>query len=50
MKPALVLVDIQNDYFPDGNMELVDIDIASSNARLLSAKAIKTLMEKVLWV
>jgi len=35
MKPALVLVDIQNDYFPGGNMELVDIDIASSNARLL---------------
>jgi nicotinamidase-related amidase len=38
MKPALVLVDIQNDYFPDGNMELVDIDIASSNARLLLDK------------
>ena len=35
MKPALLLVDIQNDYFPGGNMELVGIDIASSNARLL---------------
>ena len=35
MKPALLLVDLQNDYFPDGNMELVDIDKASSNARLL---------------
>lgn len=35
MKPALILVDIQNDYFPGGNMELVGIDKASSNARLL---------------
>ena len=35
MKPALLLVDIQKDYFPGGNMELVDIDLASSNARLL---------------
>jgi len=38
MKPALLLVDIQNDYFPGGNMELADIDIASSNARLLLDK------------
>ncbi|QMU60448.1 MAG: isochorismatase family protein [Gammaproteobacteria bacterium] len=38
MKPALLLVDIQNDYFPGGNMELVGIDIASSNARLLLDK------------
>lgn len=38
MKPALVLVDIQNDYFPGGDMELVDIDKASSNARLLLDK------------
>ena len=35
MKPALVLVDIQNDYFPGGNMELVNIDHASVNARQL---------------
>ncbi len=38
MKPALILVDIQNDYFPGGKMELVDIDLASSNARLLLDK------------
>ena len=38
MKPALVLVDIQNDYFPGGKMELVNMDIASSNARLLLDK------------
>ena len=35
MKPALILVDIQNDYFPGGKMELVDIDQVSSNARIL---------------
>lgn len=34
-KPALVLVDIQNDYFPGGKMELVNIDHASANARRL---------------
>ena len=33
--PALVLVDIQNDYFPGGKMELVNIDHASVNARQL---------------
>lgn len=38
MKPALLLVDIQNDYFPGGKMELVDIDKASSNARVLLDK------------
>ena len=38
MKPALLLVDIQNDYFPGGNMELMNIDKASSNARLLLDK------------
>ena len=35
MKPALLLVDIQNDYFPGGKMELVNIDRASANARIL---------------
>ena len=35
MKPALLLVDIQNDYFPGGKMELVSIDLASANARIL---------------
>ncbi|MGH1537059.1 MAG: cysteine hydrolase family protein [Gammaproteobacteria bacterium] len=38
MKPALLLVDIQNDYFPGGSMELVNIDQVSSNARLLLDK------------
>jgi nicotinamidase-related amidase len=38
MKPALLLVDIQNDYFPGGKMELENIDIASTNARLLLDK------------
>lgn len=38
MKPALVLVDIQNDYFPGGNMELENIDQVSSKARLLLDK------------
>jgi nicotinamidase-related amidase len=32
MKTALVIVDIQNDYFPGGKMELVDIDRAAANA------------------
>ncbi len=35
MKPALLLVDIQNDYFPGGKMELVDMEAASENARKL---------------
>jgi len=38
MKPALLLVDLQNDYFPGGNMELVNIDKACGNARLLLDK------------
>ncbi len=32
MKQGLVLVDIQNDYFPDGAMELVQMDKATQNA------------------
>jgi len=36
-KTALILVDIQNDYFPGGKMTLEGIDAASANAaRLLS--------------
>lgn len=35
MKQALILVDIQNDYFPGGRMPLVRMDEASQNARLL---------------
>lgn len=32
MKPGLVIVDIQNDYFPGGKMELVGIEAASRRA------------------
>jgi nicotinamidase-related amidase len=33
MKRALIIVDIQNDYFPGGKMELVGIENAANNAR-----------------
>lgn len=33
MKQALIIVDIQNDYFPGGKMELVGIEIAVKNAK-----------------
>ena len=37
-KQALILVDIQNDYFPQGKWPLVDADAAADNAvRLLKA-------------
>lgn len=32
---ALILIDIQNDYFPGGNMELHGSDAAAQNAALL---------------
>jgi len=32
---VLILVDIQNDYFPGGKMELYQMDAASENAALL---------------
>jgi nicotinamidase-related amidase len=35
MTPALVLVDLQNDYFPGGRMELVGIEAAATQARKL---------------
>lgn len=35
MKKALILIDLQNDYFPGGNMELVDTENAAANAKLL---------------
>jgi nicotinamidase-related amidase len=35
MKKGLLLIDIQNDYFPGGNMELVGMDQAAHNAGLL---------------
>lgn len=33
MVSGLILVDIQNDYFPGGNMELVRMNEASTNAK-----------------
>ena len=33
MKPALIIVDIQNDYFPGGRMALMGIENAAQNAR-----------------
>ena len=33
MKQALIIVDIQNDYFPGGKMELVGMEAASKKAR-----------------
>lgn len=35
MKNALLLIDIQNDYFKGGEMELVGMEQASSNAKLI---------------
>ena len=37
MTTALVLVDIQNDYFPGGNMALDSMDAAAANAAKLLA-------------
>ncbi len=38
MTPALILIDIQNDYFPQGAMELVDMTRAADNAVQLLAQ------------
>jgi nicotinamidase-related amidase len=38
MPQALLIVDIQNDYFPGGKMELEGSDAAVANAALLLAK------------
>jgi nicotinamidase-related amidase len=35
MNDCLILVDLQNDYFPGGNMELVGILEAAANAQIL---------------
>jgi len=35
MKPTLLLVDIQNDYFPGGKMELEDMQLAAQQAQKL---------------
>jgi nicotinamidase-related amidase len=37
MKPGLILIDIQNDYFAGGNMELFDMERAADNAKKLLA-------------
>lgn len=38
MSAALLLIDIQNDYFPGGTMTLVDMDAAAANAARLLAR------------
>lgn len=38
MKDCLIVVDLQNDYFTDGNMELVGAEKAAGNAQLLLNK------------
>jgi len=35
VKQGLILVDIQNDYFPGGNLELVGVEQAARNAQTL---------------
>ncbi len=35
MNKCLVIVDLQNDYFPGGKMELFGIEAAAENARIL---------------
>lgn len=37
MTTALVVIDVQNDYFPGGNMALAEPDAAAANAALLLA-------------
>jgi nicotinamidase-related amidase len=42
MNKCLVLVDLQNDYFPDGKMELAGIEAVAENAQLLLTEFRKT--------
>jgi nicotinamidase-related amidase len=42
MKNGLLLVDLQNDYFPGGRMELVGMEAAAGNAGLLLAEFRRT--------
>ena len=35
MKKGLVIIDVQNDYFKGGNMELTDMESSSENCRYL---------------
>jgi len=38
MNDCLILVDLQNDYFPGGLMELVGIEEAAANEAILLAE------------
>ena len=38
MKTALIVIDIQNDYFPGGRMALDNIDAAARNCQILLEK------------
>jgi nicotinamidase-related amidase len=42
MNTCLILVDLQNDYFPGGSMELVGIEDAAANAQVLLHEFRKT--------
>jgi len=42
MNKCLVVVDLQNDYFPGGTMELAGIEDAAENARILLTEFRKT--------
>jgi nicotinamidase-related amidase len=42
MKPGLILIDIQNDYFAGGKMELFNMERAADNAKKLLATFRKT--------
>jgi len=42
MKDCLILVDLQNDYFPGGSMELVGIEEAATNAHMILNEFRKT--------
>ncbi len=42
MKPGLILIDIQNDYFSGGNMELFDMERAAHHAKKLLTAFRKT--------
>nr|WP_321452578.1 cysteine hydrolase family protein [uncultured Carboxylicivirga sp.] len=35
MKKALIIIDVQNDYFNNGTMPLVEADVACANTKLL---------------
>jgi len=38
MIKALIIVDVQNDYFKGGSMELINMDTAANNCRQLLEK------------